>query len=1080
MTKSLKVVLFLLLALPGIASAQDVPKERYEKLRFRHIGPVGNRTISVAGIPGDEKTYYAGAASGGIWKTEDAGLSWKPVFDDQPVHSIGSLAVAPSDPQVVWAGTGETFIRSNVSIGNGVWKSTDAGASWKHVGLESTGRIGRLVVDPRNADVVYAAALGHGYTPQKERGIYRTRDGGKTWELVLFVDENTGASDLVMDPSNPRVLFAGMWQIAIHTWGRESGGPGSGIYVTRDGGDTWKRLEGHGLPKPPVGKIALCMTPRDSRRVYALIETADGVPTEGESDNVDNGELWRSSDLGESWKLVNYDRDLSGRSAYYSRCAVSTDDADEVYFLAASFSRSLDGGVSSESAGPRSTDFTAPGWDHHDMWIDPTRADRMAVAHDGGVSISENRGKSWLKVQLPIGQMYHATVDNQVPYFVYGNRQDGPSFRGPSNSLTGTGFGSTGITRGMWHSVGGGESGFATPDPVDPDVIWSSASGAGARGGIVVRYRESTRQFRQVEVWPESTGGWPAADVKYRFQWTFPLLVSPHDHDTVFVTSQFVHRSTNGGQSWEVISPDLTTNDKSKQGISGGLTPDNIGVEYCCVIYAFDESPEKQGVYWAGSNDGLVHVSRDGGANWTDVTGNIPALPPLGTVNNIDASKWDPGKAYVAIDLHQVGNFEPFAYKTTDYGKTWTRITTGIEGYPLGYVRSIQEDPVRPGLLYLGTENALYLSFDDGAHWRSLQNNLPSTPMYWITVQPNFDDLVLATYGRGFWILDDLTPLQQLTPEVARSDVYLFEPRQAYRFQESTSPMTMFDDPSAGEDPRYGASINYWLGSAPEGDVKISILSSKGETVRRLDGTREAGINRVFWDLEGEPSTEIRLRTKPLYADWVEMGKEGFRAAAVGRISVLEPPGTYTVLLEVGGKDQRRSLRVLKDPHSEGTEEDIRLQTEMVEELRSALDETAQSINQIEWIRKQLEDVRGIVNALGGKDVKAVVSGAEELGSTLVALEEKLYQLKLTNTGQDRVRWPTMLAGRIAYLAGAVAVSDFRPTDQDREVDAALKERLATYRKELDSLLENEIAAFNRTLEGRGLPRVFTGTEGLE
>lgn len=1073
MTKWLKVVVFLVL--PLAAAAQDIPKERYEKLHFRHIGPVGNRTISVAGVAGDENTYYAGAASGGIWKTEDAGLSWKPIFDHQPVHSIGSLAVAPSDPQIIWAGTGETFIRSNISIGNGVWKSTDGGATWNHMGLEATGRIGRMIVDPRNADVVYAAALGHGYTPQKERGIYRTQDGGKTWQQVLFVDENTGASDLVMDPSNPRILLAGMWQLAIHTWGRESGGPGSGIYVTRDGGDHWTRLEGHGLPKLPVGKIALCMTPRDSNRVYALIETADGVPTNDEK--VESGELWRSADGGQNWVLVNYERDLAGRSAYYSRCAVATDDPDEVYFLAASYSRSLDGGATSETAGRTSSTFPAPGWDHHDMWIDPRNSDRMAVAHDGGVSISENRGKSWLKVQLPIGQMYHVTVDSQIPYYVYGNRQDGPSFRGPSNSLTGTGFGSTGITRGMWHSVGGGESGFATPDPVDPDLIWSSASGAGARGGIVVRYRESTRQFRQVEVWPESTGGWPAADLKYRFQWTFPLLVSPHDHDTVFVTSQFVHRTTNGGQSWQVISPDLTTNDKSKQGISGGLTPDNIGVEYCCVIYAFDESPAQKGVYWAGSNDGLVHVSRDGGANWVDVTKNIPGLPPLGTVNNIDASKWDAGKAYVAIDLHQVGNFEPFSYKTTDYGKTWTKITSGIEGFPLSYVRSIHEDPVRPGLLYLGTENALYVSFDDGAHWQSLQNNLPSTPMYWITVQENFNDLVLATYGRGFWILDDVTPLQQLTSDVARSDAYLFEPRPAYRFQRATSPMTMFDDPSAGEDPPYGASINYWLSKESEGNVKISIVSPKGETVRQLEGSHHAGINRVYWDLEGEPSTQIRLRTKPLYADWVEMGQEGWRAAVVGRISVLEPPGTYTVLLQAGGKELRRGLRVLKDPHSEGTEEDIRVQTEMLEDLRSDLNRAAESINRIEWIRKQLEDVRGVVDALGGTEARSIVSGAEELGGTLVALEEKLYQLKLTDTGQDRVRWPTMLAGRITYLAGAVAVSDFPPTDQDREVQRILKERLATYQQELDALLNNEIAAFNTTLEGKGLPRVLTGKE---
>jgi photosystem II stability/assembly factor-like uncharacterized protein len=1071
-------ILLIAIVIDRALAAQDISSEAYGRLRFRHIGPVGNRTISVAGIPGDETTYYVGAASGGIWKTEDAGLSWKPIFDDGPVHAIGALAVAPADPKIVWAGTGETFIRSNVSIGNGIWKSTDGGTTWKHSGLEGTGRIGRVIVHPVNPDVVYAAALGHGYAPQPERGVYRTVDGGKKWERVLFVDEKTGASDLAMDPSNPRILFAGMWQLELKTWTRESGGAGSGIFVTKDGGDNWTRLQGNGLPKLPVGKIALCMSPRDASRLYALIETGDGVPWHGEK--TESGELWRSNDGGKSFELTNHDRDLAGRSAYYSRCAVATDDPDEVYFLAASYSRSLDGGASSQTAERTGSSFPAPGWDHHDMWIDPKDSDRMAVAHDGGVSISENRGKSWLKVQLPIAQMYHVTVDNQIPYYVYGNRQDGPSFRGPSNSRTGSGFGATGITRGMWHSVGGGESGFATPDPVDPDVIWSSASGAGARGGIVVRYRESTRQFRQVEVWPESTGGWPAADLRYRFQWTFPVLVSPHDHDTVFVTSQHVHRTTNGGQSWDVVSPDLTTNDKSKQGISGGLTPDNIGVEYCCVIYAFDESPVARGVYWAGSNDGLVHVSRDGGTTWTNVTANIPGLPPLGTVRNIDASKWEAGKAYLTVDLHEVGNFDPFVYKTSDYGKTWTKITTGIGGYPLSYARHVLEDPVRPGLLYLGTENALYLSFDDGARWQSFQNNLPATPMYWLVVQEHFNDLVVGTYGRGFWILDDLTPLQKLTPEVTRSEAHLFEPRPAYRFQTITSPMTMFDDPSAGEDPPYGASISYWLAKAPEKEdkeVKVRIRNAKGETVRTLDGTKNAGINRITWDLEGEPSTQIRLRMKPQYADWVEMGDEGFRAAVEGRIRILQPPGDYTVALEVAGAEQTASLRVLKDPHSEGTEEDIRLQTEMLEELRSDLNQAAEAINRIEWIRKQLSDLRGVANAFGAAKSADVVSAAEELDGTLIALEEKLYQVKLTDTGQDRVRWPTMLTGRINYLASAVSVADFRPTDQHRQVHRILKERLQTYQGELDSLLDNELPAFNRTLQERNLPIVVTGEQ---
>jgi photosystem II stability/assembly factor-like uncharacterized protein len=1052
-------------------SSQEIAPDRYAQLEYRHIGPVGNRVISVTGVAGDPTIYYAGAASGGIWKTTDAGLSWKPVFDDQAVHSIGALAVAPSDPNVVWAGTGETFIRSNVSIGNGIYRSTDGGETWQQMGLDNTGRIGRIVIHPTNPDIVYAAALGHAYSPQEERGVYRTTDGGRTWERVLFVDRNTGASDLVMDPNNPRILFAGMWQLDIKTWGRESGGPGSGLFMSRDGGDTWTRLEGKGLPKLPVGKVAVCMTPENSDRIYALIETGDGVPWRGQK--TESGELWRSDDGGDNWRLVTHNRNLGGRSAYYSRCAVSPDDADEAYFLAASYSVTLDGGKTAETAsffspgGP-----VAPGWDHHDMWIDPTDADRMIVGHDGGVSISENRGKSWFRIQLPVAQMYHVTVDNQIPYYVYGNRQDGPSLRGPSRVLTGGFFGG-GIPRGTWHSVGGGESGFATPDPENPDIIWSSASGSGARGGIVVRYNEKTRQFRQVEVWPMSTGGWPAEELKYRFQWTFPLLISPHDNTTVYVTSQYVHRTTNGGQSWEVISPDLTTDDKSKQGISGGLTPDNIGVEYCCVIYAFDESPVQEGVFWAGTNDGLVHVSTDGGETWTNVTDNIPDLPPLGTVRNIDASKWDAGKAYITVDFHQVGNFDPYVYKTEDFGRRWKKITDGIAESPLSYARNIREDPVRPGLLYLGTENALYVSFDDGENWQNLQTNLPPAPMYWIVVQEQFNDLVVGTYGRGIWILDDVTPLQQLTEEVTASEAHLFRPRPAYRFRPITAPMAMFDDPSAGDNPPYGASLNYWLAEEPEGDVSIRITSESGDTIRTLEGKKETGINRVWWDLRGEPSTEIKLRTKPLYADWVDLGENRWRSAPRERISVLVPPGKYTVTLDVGGRQYARELEVLKDPNSEGTKEDIGVQTAMLLELREDMNAAAGMINRIEWIRRQLYDLNVILEDKG--DNEDVVAASKELDERLIGVEENLIQLKLTGTGQDAVRWPAMLVGRLGHLADGVAVGDFPPTDQEREVQQLLEESLERYRSELDEVIGTNLEQFNRMLGERELAPVIGG-----
>ena len=1052
---------------PSPGSAQQVPTSSFAPMQYRHIGPLGNRITSVTGVPGDRFTYYAGAASGGLWKTEDGGVNWRPVFDDQPVHSVGEVEVAPSDPNIVWAGTGEPFIRSNVSIGNGVWKSTDAGETWTHMGLEGTGRISRIIVHPTDPDIVYAAAIGHGYAPQPERGIYRTMDGGASWEHVLFVDEETGASDLVMDPNNPRILFAGTWQIAIRTWTRTSGGPGSAIHVSRDGGTTWTRLAGNGLPTREIGKIALCMSRADSRRVYALIETGDGVPWEG--GDTDGGELWRSDDGGHNWSLVSYDRDLAGRTAYYTRCEANPDDADEAYFLAAVYSTTLDGGVTSSAAGF----LEGPVWDHHDMWIDPYDGDRQIVGGDGGLAISGNRGRTWFRAQLPVAQMYHVTVDNAIPYNVMGNRQDGPSTRGPSNSRMGGGIFGVGIPRGVWHSVGGGESGFATPDPTDPNIVWSSASGVGAGGGIVSRWDARTGQYREVEVWPESTTGHPADSLRYRFQWTFPLLISPHDNNTVYVTSQHVHRTTNRGQSWEVISPDLSTNNRSRMGISGGLTPDNIGVEYCCVIYAFDESPLEPGVLWAGTNDGLMHMSRDGGASWTNVTANIPDLPPDGVVRGIDASRHTAGKAYMAIEHHQVGDFEARAYRTDDYGESWTPITEGIDDGVLSYTRAIHEDPVRPGLLYLGTEASVYVSFDDGDRWQKFHTNLPPAPMYGLVVQEHFNDLVVGTYGRGYWILDDVTPLQQLTPEVAASEAHLFAPRPAYRFQPISAPFTMFDDQSDGENPPYGASLNYWLAEATDDSVVVEIANADGEVVRTLEGTASAGVNRVWWDLMNDPVEEVRLRTKPLHGEDVPLGEERWRPLPGGPLggpgagTYLQAPGTYTVTLRVGGELLTQQLEVRKDPHSEGTLADIEVQLAALADIRADLEETGELINRVEWVRRQLLDVRAVLEDRG--DTPELVAAADALNQRLIAAEDGLFQMRATGTGQDAIRYPTRLIERLGYLFTTVSIGDFPPTDQQGEVHDILEQRLLRIREAVEDVLGDELADFNRRIQALGM-----------
>ncbi len=1024
----------------------------YRTLHWRFIGPEGNRFSAAAGIPGDPHTYYVGAASGGIYKTTDGGVNWAPVFDDQPVQSIGALAVSRSDPNVVWAGTGEGKIRSHISLGQGVYRSTDAGRSWTLMGLEKTGRIPRLLIHPTNPDIVFVCALGHAYGPQPERGVFRTTDGGATWERVLFVDENTGCSDLAMDPSNPRILFAGTWQLEIHTWGRTSGGPGGGLHVSRDGGATWTRLEGNGLPRPPVGKVAVAIAPSNPQRVYAMFETGDGIPWEGQP--TQDGQIWRSEDGGRRWTMVNRDRNAMGRPHYYSRMAVAPDDPDETYYLTASYARSIDGGRTLETL----TRAEAPGGDHHDIWIDPTNADRQIVAHDQGLSITVNRGRTWFRQRLTNAQMYHVTADTEIPYNVLGNKQDEPTYRGPSNSR----LGSRGIPRGMWFHVGGGESGWATPDPTDPNIVWSSASGSGMVGGIVVRFEVDRRQFRSVEVWPDQSRG-SAAGVRYRFVWDAPLHISPHDHTTVYVGSQHVHRTTNGGQSWEVISPDLTLNDRSRMGPSGGLTGDNIGVEFAGVVYGIAESPIEKGLIWAGTNDGLLHVTRDGGTTWTNVTGNLPGLPEWLSVRSIAPSRYDAATAYVAMDGHQVNIRDPHVYRTRDYGRTWQKIVTGIPVSMLSYTKVIAEDPVRRGLLYLGTENAIYVSFDDGDHWQPLQNDLPHAPVSGIVVQEHFNDLVISTYGRGFYILDDIGPLQQLTPEVMASEAHLFEPRAAYRFREITRPSTTYDDPTTGENPEYGASISYWLKAPAASPPTLTISDATGRVVRTLRGPTQHGINRVQWNLEDEASSEVRLLTSPMYAPHIAVGPEGRTAQGVSRLSILQPPGTYTVKLTVGGVEESRPLEVRKDPHSGGTAAEIAEQVTFLEALRQDLEAGGAAVRRMEALRVQL-DVLGRFTS-----DQEVQRAAAALGARLVELEMSLVDLRLTGQGQDGIRFEAKLLQKLGYLAGSLSGADFRPTDQQVEVRGILHRQLGEALDALKALEGGELADFNAMLRSKGL-----------
>src|SRR3982751_5582310 len=735
------------LLLTAALSAQDAPQDsrpespkQFKALKYRNIGPAaGGRVARATGVPGDPATFYAATASGGVWKSIDGGTTWRSVFDDQPVSSIGSIAVAPSDPNIIYVGSGEANIRGNVAAGNGIYKSIDAGKSWTQV-WDQEGQIGTMVVHPKNADIAYAAVLGHAFGPNPERGVYRTRDGGKTWQQVLKKDNDTGASDVAMDPSNPNTLFAGFWQARRFPWDLQSGGPGSGLYVSRDGGDTWKQLTGRGLPDGIWGKVGVAVAPSDSRRVYALIEA-------------EKGGLFRSDDGGESWTLASANRALRQRAWYYTTITVHPTNPNEASFPQVPMLPTIDGGKTIEYV-----KGVAHG-DNHDIWIDPLDPKRMIVANDGGVNVTRNAGASWYAPPLPIAQFYHVAADTRRPYQVAGAMQDLGTAQGPSDSLTGT------IHLTDWHDVGGGEAGHVYSDPSDPNIVY-----AGEYLGIITRYDHRTRESRNVSAWPENPSGHGGEDMKYRFQWTAPIAPSPHDPKVIYHGAQVIFRSSNGGQSWEVISPDLTRNDKSKQKWAGGpITGDNTGVETYDTVFAIAESPMQKGVIWAGSDDGLVHLTRDGGQNWTNVTGGMTGLPEWATISMIEPSPLDPSMAFVVVDAHRLDNPHPYLFKTTDYGQTWKRLDARLPQDV--YLHAVREDPKKKGQLYLGTERGVMFSADGGDTWRDLRLNLPTVAVHDLIVKG--DDLVLATHGRSIWIFDDLRPIREFDTRIATEPMHL-------------------------------------------------------------------------------------------------------------------------------------------------------------------------------------------------------------------------------------------------------------------------------------------------------------------
>ena len=710
------------------STTPEIDPKLYSAMKWRLIGPFrGGRVLAVTGVTSQPNTYYMGAVAGGVWKTTDGGITWDPLFDKQSVSSIGAIAVSESDPNVVYAGTGEACIRGNISFGDGVYRSNDGGKTWTNIGLKDSRHIGKVIVHPTNPDTVFVAALGHAYGANTERGIFRTRDGGKNWEKVLYFDDRTGGIDIVFDPHNPHVLFAAMWEGYRTPWMLNSGGDKDGLYRSNDDGSTWKRVEGHGMPEGPLGRIGVGVSGEDSNVVYALIEAKKGG-------------LYRSGDGGENWALINEDHRFRQRAWYFTHLWADPKDSNKVYIANTGLFRSIDGGKSFER-------IPAPHGDHHGLWIDPNNPNRMINGNDGGATITVDGGKNWsTQNNQPTAQFYHITADNDFPYRIYGTQQDNSSVGIATASDHGF------ISRSDWESVGGGESGYVAVDPRDSNIVY-----AGSYFGDISRFDRRTHQVQNIQQWPLDPDGYNAAVQKYRYTWTMPILFSPHDPNELYHTSQFLFRSTDGGHSWQTISPDLSRNDKTKQQDSGGpITKDQASIEFYDLIFTVAESPKQKGVIWAGTDDGLIQITRDDGKSWTNVTPK--GLPEWAMVSLIEPSPFDAGTAYAAVDAHKLDNFKPYIFKTADFGKTWTSLTTGL---PDGsYVHAVREDPKRKGMLYAGTETGIWVSFDDGAHWQTLQLNLPTTPIHDLIIHD--DDLLVATHGRAFWSLDNIDPLRQM------------------------------------------------------------------------------------------------------------------------------------------------------------------------------------------------------------------------------------------------------------------------------------------------------------------------------
>ncbi|MDO8502059.1 MAG: glycosyl hydrolase [Gemmatimonadaceae bacterium] len=1065
---------------PSASSAAPYDTAAFAAFKWREIGPFrGGRSVAVAGSASRPWEYYFGTTGGGVFKTTDGGMTWAPVTDKFFGGTIGAIAISQSNPDIVYVGTGEHAIRGNVSHGDGVYKSADAGKTWTYIGLADTRQIGRIRVHPKNPDIVYVAALGHVWGPNAERGVFKSENGGKSWRRVLFQSDSAGAVDLAMDATDPNTLYASLWHAYRKPWKLVSGGTGSGIFKSTDGGENWTNITRNpGLPSGILGKIGVTVSPANQRRLWALIEA-------------DSGGVFRSDDAGATWTKTNSERNLRQRAWYYTRIFADTKDTSTVYALNTGMYRSTNGGKTFRP-------IQVPHGDNHDLWISPTDNNRMIESNDGGANVSFNSGRTWTEQDQATAQFYHVTTTNHFPYRVCGAQQDNSTLCGPSRSPGG-------ISRDQWYDVGGGESGYIAVRPDDPDIIY-----AGSYGGLLTRHDQRTGFERNINPWPDNPMGHDAADAKYRFQWTFPIVISPHDAKTIYVGSSVVFRSKNDGQSFEPISPDLTRHDPRTLGPSGGpITKDQTSVEYYATVFAIAESPVTPGVIWAGSDDGLVHVTRDNGKSWKNVT--PPNIPEWSRISIIEPSHFVPGTAYVASNHFQMDDMRPYIYRTTDYGATWQLVVDGIP--PTEFVRVVREDPVRRGLLFAGTERGVWVSFNNGGAWQSLRRNLPFVPVHDLAVKEG--DLVAATHGRSFWILDDVSAMRQMNPAITAAAAHLFKPRDVYRanFNGGGGTGAAGGHPT-GLNPPSGAIVYYWL-KAPNQTVTMEFLDRTGKVIRtftsnqgpqaardslradsirtaRADSLKRAGLpadTSVRTEARGEETVSEdgprRQQAPPRVSNRAGLNTfawnlrypdastfENIIMWAAGTQSPVAVPGSYTVHMRVNGVTQSESFKVVKDPRSKATQADLEDQFAFLLKVRDEISKANDAVKLVRNIRSQIADR---TRRMPADKRSAFESSANALESQLSAAEREIYQVQ-NRSGQDPLNYPIRLNNKIAALAGVAASTDARPTSQTLEVYRILSAQLDAQLGRIRSALNQSLPILNRDLSAVSLPPIVEST----